>query len=229
MSGINRVKSLVFKNATPILIALLAVFVLIKMPVFFTISNLMSLGSQAAIWGLAAIGMTMLILTGVTDVSVGAQIYLGGVLVVRVYQATESMLLGLLCSMIVCMLVSAFNGYAIVKLGLPSMITTLAMQQVCNGLASIIIGRDSVIKMPDAFSKLGQSRLFNIPISVLIFLLLFLISVVVMNHTRFGRYVYAIGNNSDAIAASGVNVFRIREITFLVTGALCGLDRKSVV
>ena len=194
MSGINRVKSLVFKNATPILIALLAVFVLIKMPVFFTISNLMSLGSQAAIWGLAAIGMTMLILTGVTDVSVGAQIYLGGVLVVRVYQATESMLLGLLCSMIVCMLVSAFNGYAIVKLGLPSMITTLAMQQVCNGLASIIIGRDSVIKMPDA-----------------------------MNHTRFGRYVYAIGNNSDAIAASGVNVFRIREITFLVTGALCGL------
>ena len=54
MSGINRVKSLVFKNATPILIALLAVFVLIKMPVFFTISNLMSLGSQAAIWGLAA-------------------------------------------------------------------------------------------------------------------------------------------------------------------------------
>ncbi len=223
MSGINRVKSLVFKNATPILIALLAVFVLIKMPVFFTISDLMAHGSQAPIWGLAAIGMTMLILTGVTDVSVGAQIYLGGVLVVRVYQATESMLLGLLCSMIVCMLVSAFNGYAIVKLGLPSMITTLAMQQVCNGLASIIIGRDSVIKMPDAFSKLGQSRLFNIPISVLIFLLLFLISVVVMNHTRFGRYVYAIGNNSDAIAASGVNVFRIREITFLVTGALCGL------
>lgn len=223
MNGLNKVKSFVFKNATPILLVILGVFVLIRMPVFFTVDNLLSLSSQAAIWGLAAIGMTMLILTGVTDMSVGAQIYLGGVLVVRVYQATGNMMLGLMCSILVCMLVSAFNGFAIVKMGLPSMITTLAMQQVCNGLASVIIGRDSVIKMPDEFAALGQSRLFNVPISALIFLGLFLVGVVLMNHTKFGRYVYAIGNNADALSASGINVFRVRLATFMITGALCGL------
>ncbi len=223
MSGLSKVRSVVFKNATPILLAIFAIFVVVKMPVFFTPDNLISLSSQGAIWGLAAIGMTMLIITGVTDVSVGSQIYLGGVITVRVFQATESMVLGLLCSILVCMAVSAFNGFAIVKVGLPSMITTLAVQQVCNGTASLIIGKDSVITMPDEFSVWGQTRVLGLPISAVLFLALFVVGCVVMNCTKFGRYVYAIGNNSDAMAASGVNVFRIREITFIITGILCGI------
>lgn len=223
MNGLNKVRSIVFKNATPILLVLFGIFVIIRMPVFFTVDNLVSLSSQAAIWGLAAIGMTMLIITGVTDVSVGSQIYLGGVIVVRVFQATESMVLGLICSIVVCSLVSAFNGFAIVKVGLPSMITTLAVQQVCNGTASLIIGKDSVITMPDEFSIWGQTRVLGLPISAVLFLVLFVLGCILMNHTKFGRYVYAIGNNSDALAASGVNVFRIREITFILTGILCGI------
>ena len=214
MKGINRIRSVVFKHATPILIGCLAIFVLIKMPVFFSVANLLSLGSQAAVWGVVAIGMTMLIMTGVTDISVGAQVYLGGIIVVRIYQMTENMLLGALCAVVICMLVSSVNGFVIAKLGLPSMIATLAMQQVCNGAASIMIGKDSVITMPDAFSNLGQSRIFNIPISVVIFLFLFAMGVVLMNHTKFGRYVYAIGNNADALQASGINVFLIRQMTF---------------
>ena len=223
MNGLNKVRSIVFKNATPILLVLFGIFVIIRMPVFFTVDNLVSLSSQAAIWGLAAIGMTMLIITGVTDVSVGSQIYLGGVIVVRVFQATESMVLGLICSIVVCSLVSAFNGFAIVKVGLPSMITTLAVQQVCNGTASLIIGKDSVITMPDEFSIWGQTRVLGLPISAVLFLVLLVLGCILMNHTKFGRYVYAIGNNSDALAASGVNVFRIREITFILTGILCGI------
>lgn len=220
---INRIRSIVFKHATPILIGCLAVFVMIKLPVFFSLANLLSLGSQAAVWGVVAIGMTMLILTGVTDISVGAQVYLGGIIVVRVYQMTENMFLGAACAILVCVAVSSVNGYVIAKLGLPSMIATLAMQQVCNGSASIMIGKDSVITMPAAFSGLGQSRIFNIPVSVVIFLCLFGAGVVLMNHTKFGRYVYAIGNNADALEASGINVFRIRQMTFIITGALCGL------
>ncbi len=142
MKGINRIRSVVFKHATPILIGCLAIFVLIKMPVFFSVANLLSLGSQAAVWGVVAIGMTMLIMTGVTDISVGAQVYLGGIIVVRIYQMTENMLLGALCAVVICMLVSSVNGFVIAKLGLPSMIATLAMQQVCNGAASIMIGKD---------------------------------------------------------------------------------------
>lgn len=110
MKGINRIRSVVFKHATPILIGCLAIFVLIKMPVFFSVANLLSLGSQAAVWGVVAIGMTMLIMTGVTDISVGAQVYLGGIIVVRIYQMTENMLLGALCAVVICMLVSSVNG-----------------------------------------------------------------------------------------------------------------------
>lgn len=82
--------------------------------------------------------------------------------------------------------------------------------------------------MPDAFSNLGQSRIFNIPISVVIFLFLFAMGVVLMNHTKFGRYVYAIGNNADALQASGINVFLIRQMTFVITGHFAGWQVRSM-
>lgn len=222
MKVVEKARGILFKNASVILIMCLALFVLIRMPVFYSVENLLALGSQISVIGMASIGMSMLILTGVTDISVGAQIYLGGVVAVRVYQLTGNMVLVCIVSIIVCSMVGSVNGLVIAKLGLPSMIATLAMQQICNGAASLLIGNDSVISLGSGFKTLGQGRLFNIPVSVLIFIVLFAIGVVVMNKTVFGRYVYAIGNNADAIAASGVNVFLIREIIFIVTGVLTG-------
>ena len=217
-----KIKNFALKNANWIFIFGLLLFVAIKLPVFFSITNLLSLGSQIAVLGIAAIGMTLLILTGVTDISVGQQIYLAGVISVKVYQSTNNMFLATACAMLVCGVVGSINGVLIAKVGLPSMIATLSMQQVCNGAASILIGEESVINVGNEFSALGSGKVGDVPVSVLIFLVLFLCAAIITNHTRFGHYVFAIGNNADAVAASGLNVFLIREILFIATGMLAG-------
>ena len=213
-NALYKIKNFVFKNANWVFIFALLLFVAIKLPLFFSLSNLMSLGSQIAVLGIASIGMTLLILTGVTDISVGQQIYLAGVISVKVYQATNSMVYATIAAMLVCGVVGAINGVLIAKIGLPSMIVTLSMQQVCNGAASILIGEESVINVGNQFSALGSGKLGDVPISVIIFLVLFVIGAIISNRTKFGHYIFAIGNNSDAVAASGINVFLIREIIF---------------
>lgn len=221
-NALYKIKNFVFKNANWVFIFALLLFVAIKLPLFFSVSNLMSLGSQIAVLGIASIGMTLLILTGVTDISVGQQIYLAGVISVKVYQATNSMVYATIAAMLVCGVVGAINGVLIASIGLPSMIVTLSMQQVCNGAASILIGEESVINVGNQFSALGSGKLGDVPISVIIFLVLFVIGAIISNRTKFGHYIFAIGNNSDAVAASGINVFLIREIIFIATGMLAG-------
>lgn len=220
---LRKVKNIVFKNATYIIIGILMIFVALRMPLFYSLDNIVALASQIVVIGIAAIGMTMLILTGVTDISLGQQIYLGGVVSVQVYKITGSMPLSIVAAMLSCGIVGAINGVLIAKVGLPSMIATLSMQQVCNGAASLLIGAESVINVGPEFRRLGQDKLFGIPICVLIFLLLFALGVLLTNRTKFGRYIYAIGNNADALSASGIRVFRIRETIFVITGLLCGL------
>ena len=222
MNKTGKIRSIVFRNATPILIILIAVYVLVRMPVFFTPANIISLGSQVSVIGIASIGMCMLILTGVTDISVGQQIFLGGVVAIRIFQLTGSMFVATIASMLVCTFVGSINGFVIAKVGVPSMIATLAMQQICKGLASVLIGEDSVISVGDDFKVLGQGKILSIPYSVVFFVVLFTLFCIFINRSRFGRYVYAIGNNADAIGASGVNVYLCRQIIFVLTGMLAG-------
>ena len=166
-NALYKIKNFVFINANWVFIFALLLFVAIKLPLFFSVSNLMSLGSQIAVLGIASIGMTLLILTGVTDISVGQQIYLAGVISVKVYQATNSMVYATIAAMLVCGVVGAINGVLIASIGLPSMIVTLSMQQVCNGAASILIGEESVINVGNQFSALGSGKLGDVPISVI--------------------------------------------------------------
>lgn len=217
-----KIKNFVLKQSNWIFIAGLLLFVALRMPVFFSSTNLLSLGSQIAVLGIASIGMTLLIMTGVTDISVGQQIYLAGVIAVKIYATTGNMLLATLGSMLTCSLVGSINGLLIAKVGLPSMIATLSMQQVCNGIASILIGAESVINVGGTFGNLGTAKLGLVPIVVIIFLALFAVFTVISNHSRFGHYVFAIGNNADAVEASGLNVFALRMIIFIITGCLAG-------
>lgn len=221
-NALYKVKNFILKNANWVFVFVLLLFVAIKMPLFFSISNLLSLGSQIAVLGIVSIGMTLLILTGVTDISVGQQVYLAGVISVKVYMATDNMIAATIAAMLVCGMVGAINGVLIVKMGLPSMIVTLSMQQICNGFASILIGEESVINVGNKFGVLGSGKVGDVPISVLIFLALFVVGAIISNRTKFGHYVFAIGNNADAVAASGINVFLIREIIFIATGMLAG-------
>ena len=223
MNGLQKIRSIVFKHATTIFIIILAIFVYVRMPLFFTPTSLLNLSSQAAIFGTVTIGMTFLMITRVADISLGAQVYLGGIIGVRVYLATGNMFFTLLASMVVCLIASTINGICIVKYGIPDMITTMSMQFICNGIANLIVGKESVVNVADQkFQALGQSRFSGLPVSVWFLFGLMLIGGLLLHKTKFGRYVYAAGNNPDALEASGINVFMVRMSTFWISGALAG-------
>lgn len=221
--ALERVRSGIFKNATLIFIIALAIFVYIECPIFFTPTSLLNLSSQAAIFGMISIGMTFLMITGVADISVGSQCYLAGVVGVRLYVNTGNMALSMAGAIAVCLICSSINGVVIARFGLPDMISTMAMQFIARGAANLIVGQESVINVSDpVFQQLGQGKVGGLPISVIFLFGMLIIGYIVLHHTKFGRYTYAIGNSKDALASMGVNVFLMRMIGFWITGALCG-------
>lgn len=219
-----KARKLVFRNATLIFIVALAVFVFVKMPLFFTKTSLLNLCSQASIFGMVAIGLTMIILMGHIDISTGASVYLCGVVGVRTFYATNSIAATFAVSIGLGLLVGCINGYMIGKVGIPDMVLTMSTQFICRGVGNLIIGVDSVINVSDpTFQSLGQGKTLSIPNCTLFFIIVFLIGWVILKKTKFGRYLYAIGNDADALNAAGINVLAVKMGAYAFTGFLCGL------
>lgn len=207
----------------PAILIAFIIFVAIKSPVFFSPENLISVLSQGAVIGIASIGMAMVILAGEIDISVGAIIYCTGAIASEVFIGTGSLLLASLSALGSGALFGALNGIGVAKLKIPSMITTLAVSNILSGAGSIIIGSDSTLAAGDAYKALSQTKVLGILSSAWIYLLLFALFAVVIQKTRFGRYIYAIGDNQDALQASGIRADAVVMQIFILTGILCGV------
>ncbi len=219
----SKIRDFLLKHGRSIFLVVFIVFIAIRVPIFFRPDNLIALGSQATVIGIVSIGMTMLIITGITDISVGALVYLSGVVSTKLFNAYGNIWLSLLAAIAVSVFCSLINGASIAKFGVPALIATLAMQNIARGVASIVIGEESALNVAESYTVIGQSRIAGIPINIIIFAVLFTIGVMLVNKTKFGRYVYALGNNPDALKASGIDIFKVRMTIFLISGILCGL------
>lgn len=207
----------------PLLLVAFLVYIAIKVPVFFSANNLVSVLSQGAVIGVASIGMTMVILAGEIDISVGGIIYCTGAIASEVFIASRSLPLTILAGICSGAVFGLVNGFGVAKLKIPSMITTLAVCNILSGLGSIIIGSDSTLAAGDAYKVLSQTKIFGILSSAWIYLILFAAFALIIRRTRFGRYIYAIGDNEDALRASGIRVDLMLMLIFSITGALCGV------
>ena len=217
-------RQILFRNATLIFIIALAAFIFFEMPLFFTSESLLNLTSQASVFGMATVGLIFVILMGEIDISLGAQVYLSGVLSIRAYYATNSLFICFVVSILVGLAVGALNGYLISKIGIPSMVLTMSTMFICRGIGNLVVGVDSVINVSDpVFPALGQGKTFGIPTSALFFLGAVMIGWLLLTRTKFGRYIYAIGNNADALSAAGINILYVRLGAYVITGILCGI------
>ena len=126
--------------------------------------------------------------------------------------------------LIIGVLGGAFNAYWITVVKLPSLVVTLAMLIGFRGLARVLIEDRSIRIFPPWFENLGQQPFWwPLPISVYIFLVLLVISVLILQYTGFGRYVYVIGINQEVAAYSGVRVARVKTILFMMSGLISAL------
>ncbi len=199
-------------------------------PNFLTAANLINVANQTAVRAIIAIGMTMVILTGGIDLSVGSLIALASVCAALLIErfggreaSTLTMVLASLAGIAVCAVSGLFSGLMVTTFRIPSFIVTLAMMLIARGVAFRITGGESVAQLPEAFMWLGRGADLGLPNAVVLMIVLYAIAYVIMSRTRLGRYIYAVGGNSHAARLSGVRVERILLVVYTVCGALAGL------
>jgi ribose/xylose/arabinose/galactoside ABC-type transport system permease subunit len=194
-------------------------------PQFLSVPNLVNVALSIAINGILAVGMTAVILTGGIDLSVGSVAALAGVVAAAVATGggAGAVFPAALAALGVGLAVGLFNGVMVARFRVPAFVTTLAMLTICRGLALIVTGGRSIGNLPPAFGVLGNSRLFGVPVPVVLMLVVFAAGWFVLTRMTFGRYVYAVGGNREAAFLAGVNTRRVTLFVYVLNGLLVGL------
>ncbi|MDB6118372.1 MAG: sugar-transporting ATPase [Verrucomicrobiaceae bacterium] len=204
----------------------------VKWPVFLNRENLVNIANQIAVIAIVAIGMTMVIITGGIDLSVGSLIALSAVivaLIVRDYAGAEhasaaGMFMAGIGAMAACGLVGAGTGVVVTRFGIPPFIVTLAVMLVASGLAYLLAQGQSVYQVPESFIWLGRGAdIAGVPNAVLLMLVLYALAHLFMKHTAMGRYLYAVGGNKEAATVSGLRVNLVLVFAYTISGLLAGL------
>jgi ribose transport system permease protein len=203
-----------------------------RWPNFLKSENLLNIANQIAVIAIVAIGMTMVIITGGIDLSVGSLLALSAVLAARFIRdfagglsaSTEGMLLACTAAILLCGMVGLFSGAMITRFAIPPFIVTLAMMLVGSGLAYILARGQSIYQIPDSFIWLGRGAdLFSLPNAVVLMLVLYALAHVLMSRMKLGRYLYAVGGNAEAARLSGVPVKRVLMFAYFASALLAGL------
>lgn len=201
-------------------------------PNFLKPANLLNITNQIAVIAIVAIGMTMVIITGGIDLSVGSLMALSAVvatLLIRdFFGAWEASPLGMILACLVAIglagAIGLFSGAVVTLFAIPPFIATLSIMLIASGLAQVISDGESIYQLPPSFVWLGRGTdLGNIPNAVVLMALLYFLAHLLMTRTTLGRYIYAVGGNAEAARLSGVPVRRVIVLVYVITGILAGL------
>jgi ribose transport system permease protein len=203
-----------------------------RWPTFLKLENLLNIANQIAIIAILAIGMTMVIITGGIDLSVGSLLALSAVVatwLIREYAGaleagTGGMIAACAGALVVTGVVGALSGWITTRFDVPPFIVTLAVMLIASGCAYTLAENQSIYQIPESFIWLGRGTgPLGIPNAVILMLVLYAAAHVVMSQTRIGRYLYAVGGNREAAHVSGVPVKRVILFAYMVSGVLAGL------
>ena len=221
----ERIKIFTAKNGIFLaLIVLVAVFSILR-PNFFSFANGQSILLQAAELGLIAIPAAFLIMSGTIDLSVGSVASAAAITGGMTMSTTGSTLLGFLAAIGTGILTGAINGFLVSYMGLNSFVVTLGALSVWGGFALLLSDGRTIprAELPDAFRAIGTLKVGPVPIQIVALVLVIALGWYVLNHTKFGKEVKAIGGNERAARLMGVNVQRSRFLLFVATGAFAAL------
>jgi ribose transport system permease protein len=206
-----------------ILVVMWAVLALLS-PYFFTVDNLFEITLQTAVIAIIAAGETFVIISGGIDLSVGSVFACAAVIGGLVYTSTQNLYLALATTILAGAMFGLTNGLLITKVRVPPFIATLGMMGIARGFALILSRGIPIYGLDDRYKFIGQGKLFDvIPVPTMIVLVVFAAGFVLMNYSRFGRFIYAIGSNTEAARLSGVNVPAVTIGIYTICGLLSGL------
>jgi ribose transport system permease protein len=205
-------------------LVVLCIIVSFLTPVFFSQRNIMNTLRQVSLTAICGFGLTMVILVGEIDLSVGSQQAIAGISSIYILNATHSIPLAIAAALGCGVIVGAINGILVTKAKINSLIATLGTMAIWRGVAMVVTGAVSIQSGVDGFQRLATGFIGFIPNAVIIATVLYIIIYYVLNHTTFGRKIYAIGGNKEASRLAGLPVDRIKFLVYIASGVLTMLS-----
>ena len=192
---------------------------------FLTLGNILSVGRQMSLTGIAAIGMTLVMLTGGIDISVGSMLAMAGVLCAKL---SADVGLPLWIAVVITLLIGALfgliNGAAVTRLHIPALIATLATQTILKGIAYLLTNAVPVKNLSATYKFLGQGYIFGvIPVPLIITVALYVLAWWYLDKTYLGRRVYLSGGNEEAARLSGINTKWTITGTYVFSGVFAAI------
>ena len=205
----------------------------------FSVNNGLTVLLQTSVIGLLGIGMTMVIITGGIDLSVGSVLALSGVITAMSVKAGLPVAPAMLVGVVAGALCGAFNGFVITRLRIPPFVATLGMMLIARGLALQLTGARPISQLGEAFGMLGNGALFRvvemqangfpkvifpgIPYPAILMFAMAIAAAYLLNRRQVGRHIYATGSNEEAARLSGVRTNRTKLFAYTMSGALAGI------
>jgi sugar transport system permease protein len=210
----------------------ICVFLALTAPGFLTTENALNVLRNVSMQGVIALGMTMVIIAGEIDLSVGSAVAFSGCLTAfltgHFAAAGLPLPLAVFLAVAVALMLGfawgAFAGLMRVRYQVPTFISTLALMTGLNGAAELITNGFPLTPFPEWYNYFGGGYLAGIPFPALVFLSAFLLTHFLMNNTPFGRSVYAVGGNAEAARLSGIDVGRVKIVVLGSTAMLAALS-----
>ncbi len=219
----RRHQELIVKYKMFLILFAMIILMSIISDVFLTPRNITNIIRQISINGILATGMTFVIITGGIDLSVGSILAVSGVVAAWLVKNTDmaivwvffiSLISGGACGFI--------NGIIISRLNVPPFISTLALMTACRGLAYRIAGGRPIVDLNDQFLSIGRGHFLGIPNPIWWMALVLVTGYVLLQHTKYGRFVYYVGGNEEAARVSGINVKSVKAMVYTLAGLCAG-------
>lgn len=213
------------KQESSIVIATIVyvIFVTCINPAFLSTGNIFNVLRTTGFTLITVVGMSFVLITGGLDLSVGSVLALGGVITGMMCKAGVPVLFAIIAGVLVGGIIGGINGLIIVKAGIPPLIVTLGMQYAARGLVSVLTQGVPIYPLPEGLMKVEQTRIFNIPMVVLVALLIAVIGHIILSKAPFGRAIYALGGNEEAAKISGINTRKTKFLVYVITSTLAAL------
>jgi ribose transport system permease protein len=184
---------------------------------FWTQNNMTNLLRQGSMTAILAIGQTFVIITGGIDLSVGAVVGFTSVIVAWLLAQDVPLWAAIVITLLIGLAIGLFHGFSIVRLGLPPFIVTLATLTSLRGIGLLLTNGATISITNDTFTEFSRAGFLGIPSLFWMVILLAVPSFFFLHHSRWGRYLFAIGSNSEAARLSGVNVSRVIYLAYTLS------------
>jgi ribose/xylose/arabinose/galactoside ABC-type transport system permease subunit len=218
-----RVVDLLRRNGALVALVGACILGVARYEAFLTAENISNVLRQNSMLGFVALGMTFVILTGGIDLSVGALLAVAGV--VAAYLAGQGVVIAVLGGVAAAAMLGTINGLLITKARIQPFITTLAMLIGARGAALAATNEQSILVPAgaDRFTSLGRGSIGLLPYPIILLVVAYVVGMLALRYTRFGRHVYAVGDSEEAARLMGLKVDRVVIATYALSGALAGV------